>query len=219
MATLTLAQIRSMIHDTVEETCTILLSDTYLNIIINQGYKDVAIKGLCYEKKLPKNVLSGSTIISLVGDNVIRTNYLEDSYSGEGMVMINPLAKGHANVDDDRPYYWFQWGNYIVLDPLPSHTYFTVNVFASCMPDTSMINDTDTPANLPPEFHESVFEFSVVPVFIKLKKWKKAVAAYNAYIHGVRMRRQNYIKVTPDHHSDRELPLSVMLVSPQKQGA
>lgn len=215
MAILTLEEIRSLVRDEAKEQSEILLSDSFLNMAINLGYKDVAVKAQCYERTFAiSNIQAGVRAIPL-DESVIKANYVENAVSLVGMQEIRPYSIGVADIDDDSPRYWFQWGRYLVIEPIPEVSTYDINIVASCMPDTEMSSDSDTPEDLPPEFHESVFEFSVVPACIKLKKWKSAVLAYNLYITNLKLKRDAFIKAALDRRSDRELPQTVTLTKEQ----
>src|SRR3989338_6128359 len=67
MSTLTLAVIRSLVRSDLNESGTTILSDTELNAIINDGMKDVAVKGLCYENKIAfDNIATTQKIVPLL---------------------------------------------------------------------------------------------------------------------------------------------------------
>jgi len=122
MSTLTLSLMRTLIRGTLNESSTSILSDAELNSLVNDGYKDVAVKGLCYENKITKTDISISQpIISLRSDNVIKVNYVEYdlSSSGLGMASVYPQTMGHIGINGYTPQFWFQWGSYLVLEPLP----------------------------------------------------------------------------------------------------
>jgi hypothetical protein len=199
VATLTLTTIRSLVRQGLNDS---LLTDDELNKIINDGYKDVAAKCLCNESELAKSSIP--KIISLKGDNVIRVNYVE--YAGKGLICILPQALGYDAVTGP-PKYWFQWGDYLVIEPSPDSTY-TISVYATCYPATILSADGDLPV-FPAEFHESVYLFSLAFAALKLKRWASAVAAYNKYIADVQGKRMEYVMKSPDYRSANEQPNSV----------
>jgi len=114
MGTLTLATIRNLTRSDLNETGTTMLTDTELNSAANDGYKDTAVKGLCYENKLTFDNIAVEKIVSLRGNDVIRVNYVEyktgATQGGKGLLGILPQAVGHNPINANTPHQWFQWG-------------------------------------------------------------------------------------------------------------
>jgi hypothetical protein len=118
MGTLTLKIIRDLIRSNLNESGTTGITDTELNSIINDGYKDTAAKGLCYESKITMTNISASVrVLPLIGNNVIRVNYVEYNLasSGLGMMSIMPQNMGHMPIDGTTPQFWFQWGDFLII--------------------------------------------------------------------------------------------------------
>src|SRR4030042_1648486 len=101
MGTLTLATMRNLIRSDLNETSTTMLSNTELNSLLNDGYKDTAAKGLCYENKIAFSNIAAEKIVDLVPatNRIIRVNYVEyksgTTEGGWGMLGILPQAEGH----------------------------------------------------------------------------------------------------------------------------
>jgi len=213
MATLTLSTIRSLIRDELSESSTVVLSDAELNILANDGYKDVAVKSLCYENKISfDNIATTQKIVPLVfsTNHIIRVNYVEyksgTTQGGWGMLGVLPQTIGHSKIDGNAPQYWFQWGDYLIVEPITDAATYDLAVYASCYPAAAMSNDTDTPTNLPAEFHECVYMFALAFAALKLKRWGFASHAYSRYIADVQRKRMEYIAKYPDGRFDHELP-------------
>lgn len=218
MGTLSLATIRNLVRSGLNETTTTILSDTELNSIANDGYKDTAVKGLCYENKIAfNNIASGQKIVDLVfaTNHIIRVNYVEyktgTTEGGLGMLCALPPSFGHSKVDASVPQYWFQWGQSLVIEPLPDVATYDLAVYASCLPAAVLSADADLPVGLPVEFHECVFFFTLAFAALKLRRWSDAANAYNQYIMELQQKRSEYIMKYPDGRLTLELPDSVSM--------
>ncbi len=222
MATMTLTIIRSLVRSDLNESSTAILSNTELNAIANDGYKDVAAKGLGYENKIAfTNIPASVRLVPLAGNNVVRVNYVEYDLGASGclgMLKILPQALGHISIGDaNTPQYWFQWGDFVVVEPLPDVATYDINVYASCYPAAVMTNDNDTPSSLPAEFHEDVYFFTLAYAALKLKRWADAATAYNRYIDSVQRKRFEYILKYADSYSIHQLPNSVTVAPLNKE--
>ena len=212
MATLTLSTIRSLIRSELNESTTTALTDTELNSIINDGYKDVSAKGLCYENKIAFNNIAAQKIVPLVfaTNHILRVNYVEyksgTTQGGWGMMRVVPQTIGHMKIDGSTPQYWYQWGDYLYVEPVPDVATYDLEVYASCYPAAVLSGDSDTPTNLPSEFHESVYLFAVAFAAFKLKRWGDAANAYNRYIIDIQRKRNEYVTKYPDGRFAHELP-------------
>jgi hypothetical protein len=221
MATLTLSTIRSLIRDELNEPATTTLTNTELNSIINDGYKDVCTKGVAYENKISfTNISVSQKIVPLVfaTNRIIRVNYVEyklgTTDGGLGMLPVLPQTVGHSGINDNTPQYWFQWGDYLVVEPLPDVGTYDLAVYASCLPSAVISSDSGTPSNLPDEFHESVFLFALAFSCLKLKRWGDFANSYNRYIFDVQRKKNEYITKYPDGRYAHELPNNVTMEQP-----
>lgn len=218
MGTLTITNIINNVRSALNETSTTMLSDAELTILINDGYKDICAKALSYEKKITKdNISTSQKIVPLVGENVARINYVEyksgTTEGGKGMMCVLPQAVGHIPINTNAPQYWYQWGEYLVLEPLPDAATYDLSVYASCYPSAVLVaTSADLPASdLPVEFHEDVYYFTLAFAALKLKRWADAATAYNRYIADIQIKRMQYITKQVDIRMTHELPESVTM--------
>jgi hypothetical protein len=203
---------RQLIHDRFNNMSFEALSVPFLNMLINDGYKDVSIKGFSYESRLAfTDIPAGNNIINLAGLNVIRPAYVTYNMgSGEvGMVKILPHALGHIPTQGNFPQFWFPWGDRLVIDPAPDVGTYDLCAYSSCLPAAALALDTDVPSNLPVEFHECVFMYAAAMANLKYRAWGRFVEDYNDYIREVQRRRFEYIKKIPDGETIRKVPDSV----------
>lgn len=214
MATMTLTKYRSVIRSLLNESSTTSLSDTELNTIINDGYKDVCAKALCYESRLTKeNVSAAEKLISLVGLNVIKVNYVEYYTSNLGMMEVLPTTVGHVPINGYSPQYWFQWGDYIYIEPAPDVATYDLYLYASLYPAAVLSSDSDTPSSVPEEFHEEILNFATAYSCLKLKRWGDAAFFYNKYIANIQKKKMDYMKRFVEPRTIKELPDSVTVTN------
>lgn len=214
MATMTLTKYRSVIRSILNETSTTSLSDAELNILVNDGYKDVCAKALCYESRLTKeNVSSAEKLISLVGLNVIKVNYVEYYTSPLGMLSVLPTTVGHIPINGSTPQYWFQWGDYIYIEPAPDVSTYDLYVYAALYPDATMSSDSDTPTYVPEEFHEDILNFATAYACLKLKRWGDAAFFYNKYIAVIQKKKMDYLKRFVEPRTIKEIPDTVTVTN------
>lgn len=209
MSTLTLDTMRELVRSELNETTTTVLSDTELDAIINDGYKDVAVKGLCYESKTAKDNIAAEKILSMVATNPVRVNYVEyktgATEGGKGLMCILPQVVGNAPINGNTPQYWFPWGKYIAVEPIPDAVTYDLEVYSSCYPMSALSVGTDLPSSLPVEFHECIYLFALAFASMKLKKWADVGNYYNQYISSVQRKKNEYIIKSSDMRSGQKI--------------
>jgi len=222
MATVNLLIIRALVRDELNEPSQTAITDTEIDAIANDGYKDVAVKALCYENKIAfNNIATTQKIVPLVfaTNRVLHVNYVEyksgTTEGGWGMLGVLPQTIGHMAIDGNTPQFWFQWGDYLFVEPITDAATYDLEVYAACYPAAAMALDGDTPANLPTEFHEDVYFFTLAFAALKLKRWNDAANAYNRYIISVQRKRDEYIAKYPEGRLVHELP---EIVTREKSG-
>lgn len=115
-----------------------------------------------------------------------------ESETSNGLLKVLPIGIGHISITDYAPRYWFQWGNYVVIEPVPDGIY-SLKLFISDYPTTELTATTDYPTSLPPEFQPCIVDFACYVLSTKLKKWKQAARYYNLYIRNLKKRKKDYI--------------------------
>jgi hypothetical protein len=122
------------------------------------------------------------------------------------MLRIVPQAIGANPLSGNAPQNWFTWGRYIVIEPVPDVATYDLAIYASCYPAAEMTADSDTPASLPPEFHECVYLFARAYANLKLRRWGAFSSGYNAYIADVQGKKYEYILKHPDPRASSVIP-------------
>ena len=120
------------------------------------------------------------------------------------MLSVLPQTIGY-NPGSLVPQSWFQWGDFLLVEPVPDVATYDLNVFASCLP-AAAIATTDLPTSLPIEFYEDVYLFVLAFACLKLKRWADAADAYNRYIQSVQVKRAEYVLKQRDSRELRLIP-------------
>lgn len=223
----------ALIRSELNESTTLRISDTELLAAINDGYKYVATRGLCYEKESLGVTIVGRSTVKFAG---IRVNYLEllgiDSYSvftdddmkftdddttwyavagaqttDRGLMCILPTAIGHTPLNGTIPQKWFNWGKYVIVEPVPDQRY-VLKFYYSDYPTALALNTDEL--LLPKEFHRCVIDYAEAMLSIKLKRWVDVVGHYNMCAQQLQKARSEYILKRPDPRAMREIPEAVI---------
>jgi hypothetical protein len=197
-------EIKALILQEFNEPSSGCISDTELFAAINDGYKDVAIKTGCIE-----NILSPVTITGVHRIRYTGTCVTDVQYSTLGTISSDTI--GHSPLDGTAPQYWFQWGNEIIIDPVPDTTY-SLSVFVDGLPSSQITSDSSALTDLPLEFRICVFYFACYVLAMKLKRWALVGTFYNRYIRSLQQSKAEYIKNSPDKKAEQDVPSSVKKV-------
>jgi hypothetical protein len=128
--------------------------------------------------------------------------------SQQGLLKVIPTVLGYAPIEDNYPGYWYPWGNYVILEPVPDGVY-SLNVFSSGVPGTELTLSTDYPTGLPEEFHPCIVDFACYVLSFKLKKWQQAARFYNIYIKNLNARKKEYMDRKAERRNVHSLPLNL----------
>jgi hypothetical protein len=127
-----------------------------------------------------------------------------------GVLLVNPNVFGCLSIDNYSPKYWFQWGTYFTVDPLPgSAADYTIITHQAGYP-LSALGSTSSPTSLPDEFQPLLIDFACYVLSLKLRKWKQAARFYNTYVRNLNQRRQEYINRKAEKRAMQSLPTNVM---------
>jgi hypothetical protein len=190
---------------------------------INDGYKEVSSRAFCVEHEDLVSTVSGERLVKFSGNRVNKITYQQ------ALVKVTPESFGVVPLKGDAPQFWFQWGQYVVLDPVPDKAY-QLKLYVSDYPLEGMERDliifTDTsaqvfldtgrewqredmndyPSDMPAEFHECIADFALYALSVRLKKWGQVSYHYNNYIANLSTRKTEYINRKAEARGDRWLP-------------
>lgn len=146
--------------------------------------------------------LSGMTAAIGTTENITilrtMTNY-------KGALQILPNVVGRKAIDTYNPQYWFPWGGYVKIEPVPDDEY-RISLYIADYPSAALANSTDTPTDLPYEFWPCIVDRVCYTLCIKLRKWGMASLFYNAYIIGLMQRKHEYTLRRVDQKKQHQLP-------------
>lgn len=176
---------------------------------INDGYKDVCAKAFCNEHIDKLHTVEDCRIIKFSGhrvnrirlDSLVSENqyyFQDDDYEWEdddyewngaptellsniyGLIEIKPQLLGHVPICLNHPQYYFTWGNYIIIEPLPDDAYM-IDVYVADYPDEQLTSGTDVPS-IDVKYHKNICLFAAYALSLKMRRWKAAITLYKEYI-------------------------------------
>ncbi len=132
---------------------------------------------------------------------------------------VDPRNVGHRTLNsDDEPQSWFPWGEgKILIEPISDEYQYYLTHYYADYPSAAMSADTDTPSDLPDEFHECLTDYALYAVCLKLKRWNQAAIHYNRYIVNLKKRYREYMIRKAESRNLRRLPRKVNLVASGRQ--
>lgn len=132
-------------------------------------------------------------------------NNLWVPYPSVSNMHITPHNLGHISLRGvTTPQYWFQWGNYIVIEPVPDAAY-NMNAYVSVSPSADMSGDTDVP-QIPYEFQEALVPYTVMLGLARAKRYGESAVKYAEYILLLQSLIDKYIRRNPSRLLDVRLP-------------
>lgn len=126
-----------------------------------------------------------------------------------GNIKSNPTVFGWYGINNYAPKFWFQWGNFFAVDPLPDASYSLI-LYEADAPSAALTGTTSVPSELPAEFQTLLVDFACYVLSLKLKKWKQAARYYNKYINDLNKKRRDFLLRKADEKKRRVLPDQVV---------
>lgn len=168
---------------------------------------------------VPEGATTGPISVETVWGTAISGNWFMVSLYGitnAGLLRILPQSVGHIDLTGSSPQYWFQWGQYIVIEPVPDITYL-LTLFVSDYPETELTLTTDFPDGLPDEFHSCAVDYACYVLALRMKKWKKAAKYYNLYVKNLKQRKKDYMDRRADRQKLHSMPDRVIYPARPRQ--
>ena len=178
---------KALIRTQLKEPSTAILSSAIILQAINDAYKEVASRAFCIEHEDTATTVAGDRLVPFSGHRVV-----EVKYGTRGLLKILPTIAGYANISGNSPQYWFQWGQYIVIEPVPDAAY-SLTLSVSDYPTAELTLDTEYSTSLPDEFHPCIVDFACYVLSLRLCRWDQAAKYYNLYIQNLKKRKKDYI--------------------------
>ncbi len=156
--------------------------------------------------------VSVGTVSSYNFTNVLATHTISATFQEAPSLLmlpqIQPTNCGFVTINGNTPQYWFPWGQYVVIEPVPDAVY-TLRLFVSDYPDSELTLTTQYPSSLPEEFQSCIIAFACYALSMKLKKWKQAAKFYNIYIRNLKKRKKDYIDRKAEKRAIHHIPDNV----------
>ena len=122
---------------------------------------------------------------------------------------ITPQHLGHIKLHGlITPQYWFQWGNYIIIEPRPTIAY-NLNVYVSGYPSDQMSADENTP-QISTEFQKAIPYYVCMMAKFQAKQYSEFSFYYNLYISMLHNLIGSYMVRYPTKFSDIRIPTITM---------
>lgn len=118
---------------------------------------------------------------------------------------ITPHHLGHINLRGSTlPQYWFQWGSYVVIEPVASAVH-TLNIYVSKSPSDQMTGGGSTP-QIPIEFQEAIIPYVVMCGKMRQRYFNDAAIKYAEYLSTLQYLINKYKRRSPSRTVDIRLP-------------
>lgn len=134
----TLSNIRASVRAILREATASFWTDAMLNAYINEAVSTIAIQGGCIRETKSLSTTPNERLISFDGYKCLAVEYNEIA-----LIKITPLQSGHTQQDGIMPQYWYEFGDYIGIEPIPADTY-SLTAYVVESPAT-LSGDSDTP--------------------------------------------------------------------------
>lgn len=132
-----LSNILISVRSLLRETTASFWSDAILTIYINEAIRTIAQRVGAYR------TISTAYSTAALTRTVAFAGYkcLAVEYNNKALIKITPLQLGHVRLDGILPQYWFEYGNYIGIEPIPADIYPLTMYLASIPTALSGVND------------------------------------------------------------------------------
>ena len=112
-------------------------TDAQLTIYINEAVRTIAQRVDAYR------TISTAYSTAALTRTVAFSGYkcLAVEYNEKALIKITPLQLGHIKLDGILPQFWFEYGNYIGIEPIPADIYPLTLYLASIPTALSGVND------------------------------------------------------------------------------
>ena len=114
-------------------------TDAQLLVYANEGIKAIAWRVGGYRTFTTVSTTASTRLVSFTGYKCLAVEY-----SNKALIKITPLQLGHVPLDGIYPQYWFEFGNYIGIEPIPPEIY-TLTVYLASIP-TNMTTGASVPS-------------------------------------------------------------------------
>ena len=186
-----IARIRALLD---HSSSTALYSDAQITRWLNDGYWDIAIKTGCIENIDTFYPVTVASIRSVLFSG-LRCNYVEYvpvSGAPKALIRINPNRIGHVVLVGTFPQFWFQWGQYIYIEPIPDAVYTLYTHISDYPSRDEMYDGSDQPRRLKEDYLESLIDYVLSRAFFRDKQFSKGNFHYSVYTKTIMDKKMIY---------------------------
>lgn len=222
----------SVIRSRLNVADQVRMTDAALLPVCNVSYQDIAVKALCCERVRSTRTRPGHRYLPLPPGAVVKhvaydadppDVYFADTddfawgdtddfeWDGpdavehrHGLIRIDPRRIGHVDPRGDFPRYYFQWGDYLVIEPVSPTEYYPIKIYYAGLPGEALAGAADETSDLPAAADPLLYDFGEFWAALRLKRWAAAIAAYNRYIPGVQRLHYTHYAPAADPAAARE---------------
>jgi hypothetical protein len=232
----TVDSLSDVVRSELNETQTTIISAAEMLRAINDTQLHIATRAYCIEKEASMVTTSGRNRIKFNG---IRVNYIEylgiDSpivFSSDftdlsvtwnltagsagtnlGLQRILPTNIGHTSLKTTTPEKWFNWGKYVIIEPVPDDRYILKLYYADYPAELTL---TTEELEVPHEFQQCSISLVLSLLSMKLRRWGDSMGYYNKYISELQVAKAQYVNKYPDIRASLLIPDTVRKVSNER---
>ena len=199
-----LADIRYRVRTILNETTAALWTDNILNRAINDGQRDLAIKGSCIINVDSLTTTASTRFVQFMGYMVKAVEYLPSTGTKRGLPRITPHMVGHLPTSGSIPRYWYQWGKQIGIEPVPDASY-NLSVTIIDFPTTELSSDTDEP-EIPAAYNNLLTIYAAYRALMRPSKYGTSGILYREYLSALNSIKKQYSDTIPDGYSEFLIP-------------
>lgn len=132
------ANIEKLIASELQCNSELQISGSDILTAINDGYKEVSSRAFCIEDTVDVTTIVNSRFVEYSGHKVVDV-YCSDS----GKMLLNTIPQVfgmNLDTNNNYPSKWFQWGDKIVIDPVPSLEY-SLTLYIAIPPTSPVLRD------------------------------------------------------------------------------
>jgi hypothetical protein len=211
LSTLTLEGMIQRVRDAVNDSSSVFYSDAMITRWLNIGQRDVAAKTFCLEYMY--GMISAASVrhVALTGIDLLRIHaveYVPDSGRRIGLGKIVPSMLGRMCLDGITPQYWFPWGNYVCIEPVPSVSTYKMIAYISVLPSAEMSNNSDI-TEIYPTYSQWVVDYAIIRALWRARKFGEAAVRYSVYTQALTQVRQDYLRKYINKEGELEIPHAI----------
>jgi hypothetical protein len=163
------------------------------------SYANEAIRVMTESSGCARNTTTITTVALTRTVPIYCHKCLALEYAGKSLIKITPLQAGHAKLDGAAPQYWFEFGGYVGIEPVPAEAYALTMYYIDKPTELSLT--TDVP-NIPYSLHGLIQYYVVSRALEQDKKPAEAMQYMNMFRNELDFMSKNLLINVPDGQND-----------------